>query len=547
MIPTETFHTNNINAKTISTLGSIFFFFNNTVGPGLVLFPALYQQSGWFSTSSSTILLCFMSYIIGIMLTLSIRKIPHNQKDDLKIEYVDLIKYYLGFNNNEYQSDLAVTIGNIVVRFCQFMYILFMLSFLMGSIIQTTQTFDLFIAKICGHSYGIIYFPFHQFGFVSGDSLDTIDPFNMPYSYVLSIGTIIIYLAFIPLSLKNLSEAIWIQYIGFYGTIILVFVWCIMLMFSAECNTENVPVMTASVYNLLPINFVNIAYISTYPSWLNEKQTNVSYKSVLKWTCGLTLLCYLIVGYVGGIAFSPYYNSSADLLSKLNNFKPNSKLTNVYVISFFEWFGPISGYLYPLVQSASGIPPFCAVIRYNLLNSGILQSGSNFWANILSVFIPFVVSIILYHGNGFNNLLNWTGVVFSSFINYILPILFYYKALKRPKHIWYQISKSQHHLDQLSKSDIDLKSIDYEECVILTYDETKQMKSVAEGSFAGHPEKPKHTNRTFFFFAIYNSYVFIGIHYGFIKFTLNIFILLYTISSYTMSYILHFNLCVLYF
>merc|ERR1712154_442666 len=248
---------------------------------------------------------------------------------------------------------------------------------------------------------------------------------------------------------------IWIQYIGAFGTVILVLMWCVMLTFSAEFSVENVPFIEDSVYNLLPINFVNIAFISTYPSWLNEKKVTVSHKFVLRWTTFLTLLCCVCVGYVGGIAFYPYFRGSADMLSKLNNFHPNpKKLTNVHIIHFFRWFGPISGYIYPLIQCASGIPPFCSIIRYNLMNTKILKSEWS--ANIVAIIIPFTASIILYHGNGFNNLLNWTGVLFSSFINFILPIFFYYKSLLRPKNIWYIISKSQHHLDQISKSNISL-------------------------------------------------------------------------------------------
>eukprot|EP01084_Bolivina_argentea_P106465 190503_1 len=334
----------------------------------------MYQQSGWFSSILSTTVLCYMSYFIGVMLTIAIRKIPHNINDDLRIEYVDLIKYYLGFNDNDHSSSLSKRIGHCIMRFSQFMYILFMLSFLMGSIIQSTQTFDLFIAKVFGKSLGFVYYPFDDISVIYGDSLDTISPFNVPCIYVLSIGTILLYIALIPFCIQQLQEAIWIQYLGAYGTIILVLLWCIMLAFSSEFTTNNVPVCTDSVYSLLPINFVNIAFISTYPSWLNEKQITVSHKSVLKWTCVATLLCCVVVGYVGGIAFYPYYMQSADLLSKLNNFEPNHHLTNIYVIRFFQWFGPISGYVYPLVQCASGIPPFCSIIRYNLMNTGILHS-----------------------------------------------------------------------------------------------------------------------------------------------------------------------------
>eukprot|EP01084_Bolivina_argentea_P120787 214136_1 len=419
-------------AKTITTFGSIFLFVNNTVGPGMMLLPAMFQEGGWLPNSIAITLLCGMSYIIAIMLTNSIRKIPNNKNDDLRVEYLDLINYYMGFTST----------SKIIMRICQFMYILFMLSLLIGSMIQTCQTFDFVIARIFGHSFGVTYFPFNNITFVEGNSLDSISPFNNN-DYILSIGTILIYLLIIKFCLQDLSEAIWIQYIGAYGSFILIILWCIMSLCSEQRNANNVPIGTSyGLYDVLSVNFYNVAFVCTFPSWLNEKKQNVSTKNVLKWVCILTLLCFVFTGYFGGIAFNPYYMTSADMLAKLNNFQPNSNLKNQTLIKFFTYFGPISGYIYPLIQTASGIPVFCAIIRYNLLNTHILKTKWS--ANIIAIFIPFFFSIILYHGNGFNNLLNWTGLCFSSFINYILPIFFYYKSILRPKDIWYQIAESPH-------------------------------------------------------------------------------------------------------
>eukprot|EP01084_Bolivina_argentea_P120788 214137_1 len=436
-------------SKTITTLGSIFLFVNNTIGPGLVLFPAEYQKSGWIPAAVCSILLCIMSYIIGLLLTTSIRTIPHNKYDDLKIEYLDLIKYYMGFHKT------ISTKNTIIMRLSQTMYILFMIAFLMGALIQTCQTFDLAIARIFGNSYGLIYFPFYSIGFIKGNCIDSISPFNDPNTFILSIGTLIMYICIIPFCMKHLSEAIWIQYVGTYGSIILMCLWIFMLAFSAELDIDNVPVATSSIYNTLSVNFYNIAFLCTFPSWLNEKKEEVKPKKVLKYTSIITAFWFIIIGYFGGIAFYPYYNTNGDMLSKLNHFMPNKYITNDTLITFFRYLGPISCYSYPLLQCLTQIPVFAIIIRYNLINTHILNKEWS--ANIIAIWIPFLLSIFLYHGNGFNFILNWTGVVFASFVNFILPIFFYYKSMMRPKAEWSVISFSKHHKNLLDRSNVDLK------------------------------------------------------------------------------------------
>jgi len=163
---------------------------------------------------------------------------------------------------------------------------------------------------------------------------------------------------------------------------------------------------------------------------------------------------FILVGMMGGMAFRPFYTTTGDMLSKLNNFKVAPSITNPTLIEFFETLGPVSCYFYPIIQCLTGIPVFCTVIRYNLINTHILES--KWTANMVAITLPFAVSIILYHGAGFNHMLNWTGAVFSSFINFILPILFYYKAVLRPQAAWEKIATSEHHLSLLRRSKIDL-------------------------------------------------------------------------------------------
>merc|ERR1719245_2271063 len=118
---------------------------------------------------------------------------------------------------------------------------------------------------------------------------------------------------------------------------------------------------------------------------------------------------------------------------------------------------------------------------------------------MIAIFIPFFVSIILYHGNGFNNLLNWTGVLFASFINFVLPIYFRYRSLLRPKNVWYLISKSSHHLEQLEKSNICLDASEYEENTILNWNDEEQGRITKTKRMMMNPENESASRNVLYF------------------------------------------------
>ena len=90
--------------KSITCAGSVFLLINTSVGAGVALLPALYQQCGWVLSIIITCLLSSLTYQIGLILAESIRMIPNNKNFDLRIEYIYLIKYYCQPLKNRYQS-----------------------------------------------------------------------------------------------------------------------------------------------------------------------------------------------------------------------------------------------------------------------------------------------------------------------------------------------------------------------------------------------------------------------------------------------------------
>ena len=67
-----------------------------------------------------------------------------------------------------------------------------------------------------------------------------------------------------------------------------------------------------------------------------------------------------------------------------------------------------------------GIPLFQVVMRYNLVNSGVVGSSTG---KYVSTILPWGLSWLVYQGEGFCDLLNWCGLILNGLVGFILPIL----------------------------------------------------------------------------------------------------------------------------
>jgi hypothetical protein len=71
-----------------------------------------------------------------------------------------------------------------------------------------------------------------------------------------------------------------------------------------------------------------------------------------------------------------------------------------------------------------GTPLFSVLSRQNLVGSGLC---SHFQGNLLAVYLPFFSSWMFYQG--VTQLLSWGGIIFTSLVAFILPLLISIHAL----------------------------------------------------------------------------------------------------------------------
>ena len=103
-------------------------------------------------------------------------------------------------------------------------------------------------------------------------------------------------------------------------------------------------------------------------------------------------------------------------------------MTEIQVSGAFGGFMRIGASVFAFFIIGLDIPLFSVLTRYNLVNSGLC---SECLANTLVVYIPWALSWLLYQGNDVASLLSWGGVLFTSFVAFILPLALAFHILQR--------------------------------------------------------------------------------------------------------------------
>lgn len=156
----------------------------------------------------------------------------------------------------------------------------------------------------------------------------------------------------------------------------------------------------------------NFMFISTLPSWICEKHPAVTAKNVIFVTLVLAAVMFLLIGVGGGWAFPEYYDGDNTLLSELHLIK-NRGLSVVATI-FVD--------VYAISSNLSSIPIFSIMMRYNLIEQKVMGPAL---AGFVSVVLPWITSVILYCGSGFQIVVQFAGTFTSSLVNLIVPSLLF--------------------------------------------------------------------------------------------------------------------------
>eukprot|EP01061_Rhynchopus_euleeides_P012049 TRINITY_DN21650_c0_g1_i1.p1 TRINITY_DN21650_c0_g1~~TRINITY_DN21650_c0_g1_i1.p1 ORF type:complete len:705 (+),score=331.19 TRINITY_DN21650_c0_g1_i1:687-2801(+) len=409
--------------KTIGMLPGLALNLNNVTGPGMVQMPQVAATGGIIPTVLMVLVSWVLSSCSSTMMLESIKMMPGNSKFEQRIEFTTLAKHFF---RGKLQWAYYLTL------------FIFMLSFqttLIASVIESSQTTDSCFIEIFGKSCAL---QFHDnesievngstsFGFrcVDGGASTSDSPFG-DNAYVISLGFVFVAALALPLGYWNLDDNIGVQVVACGLLCLIVMEWLIQsfahgLVFDpTDEQTANegyggVPVAQSNLDDVFGIVLFNYAFVTTLPSWVNEKKVGVPINKTVWSATAVGTAMFILCGIICAAGYD--FTGDSDLLSIFTN-------KNTMGVSVLT---RIMSYTFPFAALVSGIPILSIIIRYNLLENNVCGT---MWANFWGGVFPWIMSIALYTGSGLNTVTKWSGLLIIVPLNFVLPVYFYIRALQ---------------------------------------------------------------------------------------------------------------------
>lgn len=416
--------------KRIGYFAGIALLINNITGPGVPQLPNMFIESGWLFPTVTILAIWAMTSLSTVMYAEAMRKIPGNEHFRGRLEYTSIVDYYFGrraYIASQIGLNGALQSLNII------------------SVIQSAQVMDNAIAAIWGNTCAFDITPFTidatgdggsgsaGVGFTgalpqSTEFWSCIDTGGAPQfvtvgqgdpwgcHVVVTMGFIVTFLITLPMGYFNLDDNMIIQVIAFILTILCWFVWVIAAFQSPAFDggswtgldpaymaanpnaTWSIPMIQtadcaanggcASQAGVLGTVLFNFGFVTTVPSWINEKRSDVSVNKTVWFSSFCCNIVFFAIGISGCMAFGPYLAGVAS--NNCYGFADPSKcsqsilgiLTNAAAVNPLpaHWVGSgflhslvqLSVYLFPPVAILSSIPVFSIVIKYRPNSVGLL-------------------------------------------------------------------------------------------------------------------------------------------------------------------------------
>lgn len=187
----------------------------------------------------------------------------------------------------------------------------------------------------------------------------------------------------------------------------------------------------------------NFGFVTTVPSWINEKRPSVSINKTVWLSTFLCLVIFYVIGVPGAMAFKYYLQGPAsnncaygvdtgdagncvqDLMQLMLGSDANSiplapaTWANSKALTGLMHF---SVYLFPIVAILSSIPVFSIVVKYNCLENGMSPKFSFFWG----IIFPWLVAApLLYQPGALAQVITFSSLFFVSFTDFLVPWCLY--------------------------------------------------------------------------------------------------------------------------
>jgi hypothetical protein len=396
--------------KSIGYFAGIALLINNITGPGVPQLPNMFIESGWLFPTVTILGIWAMTSLSTVMYAEAMRKIPGNEHFRGRLEYTSIVDYYFGrkaYVASQIGLNGALQSLNII------------------SVIQSAQVMDNAIAAIWGNTCAFDLSPFSvdsvdAGGSGSGNAGLVVLPQSTEFwscintggapnfvtvgggnpwgsHVVVTMGFIVTFLITLPMGYFNLDDNMIVQIVAFVLTLACWFVWLLAsfqspafdggawtgldpkYMQSNPNATWTIPMIQsedcaaaggcASQAGVLGTVLFNFGFVTTVPSWINEKRPSVSVNKTVWFSSFCCNLVFFAIGIIGCMAFGPYLAGVAS--NNCYGFADQGKcsqnilgvLTNQASINplptdskFVHAIIQLSVYLFPPVAILSSIP-----------------------------------------------------------------------------------------------------------------------------------------------------------------------------------------------
>ena len=369
--------------------------YGNITGPGMVQIPGLYQSAGWVLPTALFFLFSWLAGVVSLYLVRAIALLPGNRRLQQRVEFAEIARAALP--RWAYLATMALIIFNLLASNT-------------SAVVVSAQTMDATLLAAAGHTCAVYVYPAHAPACVARDQVPSGSNSAFGGDYVISLGWMVVLIITIPLGLLNLDDNIWVQIGGMVLLSATIAVWTVQFIFFSGLELERTPTfdLSGAAGALSTIAF-NYGLILTIPSWLAEKGPGVRVSSSIWLALSVGTAQFLILGLLGAWALD--FSGGNDVLAVITD----PATPRMLLVS------KIGAFVLPLAALITGIPIFSIIIRYNLLQLGVPILP----ANLFSVGLPWLLSLVFFAGNQLNDLITWSSAVLTIILNFVLPVALY--------------------------------------------------------------------------------------------------------------------------
>ncbi|CAI5998557.1 unnamed protein product [Closterium sp. NIES-64] len=487
-------HHHGFGDKTITFWGSCVLNFNNITGPAVVVLPLLYAQAGWFLPTAGLTLMWLFSSFAATMMCEAQQRIPGNKGFARRFEYCTLVRHYfgdrwyalaqIGFNAGLLASNIA-------------------------SMIVTSQVLDSVVYRLAGTSYGMDYGQWPP-AFIeslatggaggnvcawgttsSGDcnrsvislgfvlAMAVCIPFarlnlddNMGFQFVLAMAVCIPFARLnlddnmgfqfvlamavcIPFARLNLDDNMGFQWLSMLAQLLFSFEFAAQFLSNLLPGSPNycagngpgrTPFLGLDISQVLGVCVFAYSYVSTIPSWANEKKPGVNVNRAIWLPASVGCALNILLGLLGAWAYKLVddaghpFKGTDNMLNMLDGQADAATACgHPHVAPATEF----SVYMWGFFGYIPGIPILAIMVRYNLQASGLFSdSAAFFWAVVApwlltaffyqaqasglfsdsaaffwAVVAPWLLTAFFYQAQVLVQLCNWVAIICQGFIN----------------------------------------------------------------------------------------------------------------------------------